>query len=51
MLGMKHLVIKDVPEELGLRFKATCILKKTTMRDVVIQLIKEWLEKANTGKS
>ena len=51
MVGMKHLVIKDIPEDLGLRFKATCILKKTTMRNVVIQLIQEWLEKDGIGKS
>ena len=44
MTGMKHLMIKNIPEDLGLHFKALCILKKTTMREKMIEFIQRWIE-------
>lgn len=44
MNAMKHLMIKNIPEDLGLNFKALCVLKKTTMREVLIKIMQRWID-------
>ena len=34
-----------IPDKLHDRFKKTCVLKNLTMQDVILTLIKRWVEK------
>jgi len=51
MNGMKHLVFKNFPSDLGSKFKALCALKQVTMRDEIARLITEELKRAGMLKS
>lgn len=47
---MGSYLIKDIPEELQRKFKASCVLRGTTMKEELIRFIREEVEKAKKGK-
>jgi len=43
---MGTIIIKDVPEDVKRKFKALCVLKGKTLREELIRLMKEEIEKS-----
>jgi hypothetical protein len=40
----------SMPDELRAKFKAQCALESTSMNDVVVDLIQEWLKGKQEGR-
>jgi len=43
---MGTIIIKDVPEDVKRKFKSLCVLKGKTLREELIRLMKEEIEKS-----
>ena len=47
---MAIIYIKEFPDDLHTRLKVQAAVEKTTMKDLIIRLLEEYLQKAGQGK-